>query len=328
MTAHFDIRQGYCSDSGDHLKPSEGAKPGWASSSKTGAARPAAGFTLIELLVVIAIIAILAALLLPALAKAKGSAQQTSCLNNHKQLMLAWLMYAGDSKDLLVNNFTDGNADCGPYAWITYGSQIGVGSWSGNARVDTNTLALSHGLLWPYNKDAGIYHCPADQSMTDQGPTVVLRNRSVSMSIGMNWMNSTADIAATNGSFTKVAAMLIPTPTMALVFIDEAVNSIDNNGLGLYCGALNSSGTAIDPTQGGAGFWNLPSSRHNNGCDLSFADGHAEHWKWYGSAIIADNAIPDSQAANSTIGSGWDAPCPQLDPDLLRLKMLVPVFDQ
>jgi prepilin-type processing-associated H-X9-DG protein len=125
-----------------------------------------------------------------------------------------------------------------------------------------------------------------------------------------------------------MADVRVPHPSVALVFVDEAENSIDNNALGLYCGALTAGGASIDPTQGSANFWNLPASRHNNGCNLSFADGHVDHWKWFGSAILQDNALADSEAAGTSIGPGWGAPCAQNDPDLMRLKMLVPVFTQ
>jgi prepilin-type N-terminal cleavage/methylation domain-containing protein/prepilin-type processing-associated H-X9-DG protein len=286
------------------------------------------GFTLIELLVVIAIIAILAALLLPVLAKAKADGQSAVCTSNHKQLAVAWLMYAGDYKDYLVNNYSDGNADCGSQAWVTSGSILGVGTWTGNPRNDTNDFAITKGLLWVYNGNAGIYHCPTDQSMTDQ-PNQVIRNRSYSMSIGMNWLDESSAVDATNGTFVKMNAMVLPTPTKASVFIDEAAYSIDNNVLGIYPPQLDPTGAFLVPGTS-TGFWNLPTSRHNNGCNLSFADGHAEHWKWLGQAIIQDNAVSDSEAQNSVSGPAQGAgffPCPANDPDLDKLELTVPVFN-
>src|ERR1700743_59737 len=107
-------------------------------------------FTLIEFLVVIPIIAILAAILLPALARAKSKAQQSTCLNNLKQLQLCWLMYPDENADVLRLNPKGSGAN----AWI-------LGDMS-NASDATNTLKIEQGQLFPFNKSVGIYRCPAD----------------------------------------------------------------------------------------------------------------------------------------------------------------------
>jgi prepilin-type N-terminal cleavage/methylation domain-containing protein/prepilin-type processing-associated H-X9-DG protein len=311
-----------------HIIVSAGACP----SKPYEAGRREGGFTLIELLVVIAIIAILASLLLPALAKAKASGQSSNCLSNERQLTIAWTMYAGDSREYLANNFSQGNADCGSVAWVSAGSQLGVGTWSGNGReplaYDTNTASITHGLLWPYNNNAGIYHCPSDQSTADQPNNSIARNRSYSMSIGMNWLDESSASDATNGTFVRSTDIRLPGPSAASVFLDEAANSIDNNVLGINPPTVDPSGAILIPNSSVATFWNLPSSRHNNGCSLSFADGHVEHWKWLGISIIQDNAIPDPETAGSTIGPGDEAPCPNpaQDPDNNRLTVTVPAF--
>ena len=113
-----------------------------------------AGFTLIELLVVIAIIAILAGILLPALAKAKTKAQGISCMNNTKQLGLAWILYAGDYNDNLPRNPIVSDADAWVDGWIDFAP---------DDLDNTNTLKLKASKLGPYSSGAvGIYKCPAD----------------------------------------------------------------------------------------------------------------------------------------------------------------------
>ena len=136
-----------------------------------------AGFTLIELLVVIAIIAILAAILLPALAKAKAKAQQSSCLNNLKQLQIAWVMYCDDNHDMLPANLkippnTTPN-------WVNGDVSVATDA--------TNTALLEIGQIYPYVKSTGVYHCPADTLPDHRStPPITARVRTYSINCYMN----------------------------------------------------------------------------------------------------------------------------------------------
>jgi prepilin-type N-terminal cleavage/methylation domain-containing protein/prepilin-type processing-associated H-X9-DG protein len=214
------------------------------------------GFTLIELLVVIAIIAILASLLIPGLGKAKAEGQQIACMSNYRQLQLCWHLYVDDNNDALPPNATSsgGSRDgfvATPDTWI-----------SGNAWTDTNTTNIQRGVLFPYNRSASIYKCPADRStVRDQGK--IPRVRSVSMSSYMNDVPSPSDKTCWH----RYSQIIDPPPVKALVFIDEHEGSIENARFFI---SLPGDWLWVD----------FVATRHNNGGVFSFADGHCELWKW------------------------------------------------
>jgi prepilin-type N-terminal cleavage/methylation domain-containing protein/prepilin-type processing-associated H-X9-DG protein len=250
------------------------ARSGKEQSDRTGpSARsaPRRAFTLIELLVVIAIIAILAALLLPALARAKAAGLGAACLNDFKQLQLCWHLYSDDNGDRLVPNHASGSAFSRSQVWADNYSWL-----QGNAYTDVNTSNIQTGALYIYNKSPAIYKCPADKSLVRDGTdgTSIPRSRSVSMNVYMNWDD-------TGGSYTKYCwhkqtDIGAPGPSQAFVFVDEHENSISQSGFFVsHPNKLLIFGTPL---------WTwitFPCTRHNNGTVISFADGHAEKWRWH-----------------------------------------------
>jgi prepilin-type N-terminal cleavage/methylation domain-containing protein/prepilin-type processing-associated H-X9-DG protein len=249
------------------------------------------GFTLIELLVVIAIIGVLAALLLPVLSKAKNQARKIACISNLKQLEDCCHLYSADFDDFLPLNQVGGFVSA-PSTTNAVSQVTNVFSWCpGIAPLDATTANVKLGLLYRYNQSPAIYHCPADNSIVDDHPGL-LRTRSYCMDISINCPDMPR-------SYLKFAEIVKPSPSSLFVFIDTHDEDIWDATFGIF--------STRNPS---ANFWlDMPADRHNQGANISFADGHVEYWRWKAPKIF--------------YGAWWPAYSPEDLADLRRLQQYI-----
>jgi prepilin-type N-terminal cleavage/methylation domain-containing protein len=209
------------------------------------------GFTLVEILVVISIIAILAALLLPALATAKANGQRINCLNHLKQLAAASQMYMADNDGKLVNNSPEGTpAAQRTNAWV-------LGSMR-NAQDAVNEQFIRHGKLFLYANDIDLFHCPSDLSKSD-GATRV-RSYSMNSWMGTRYMELGSDPKGYR-AFVRDNELVVAGAASLWVLTDEHESTIDD---GFFLVTMDDSKP----------FASFPGNRHNNAYALNFADAH------------------------------------------------------
>jgi prepilin-type N-terminal cleavage/methylation domain-containing protein/prepilin-type processing-associated H-X9-DG protein len=252
------------------------------------------GFTLLELLVVVAIIGILAAMLLPALTRTKARAQALMCMNNSKNLTLAWIMYTADNANRLAYNL-GGDPGRRTFAPTTSPNWVNnIMDWELNPD-NTNADFVSHSQIAPYaGYNGSIFHCPSDHALSSTQKDAGWMNRV--RSVSMNAMvGNPGSLLQSGGNVNNPDYQQflydtdIPEPSTIFVFLDEHPDSI-NDGYFLNKGY-------------GKQWIDLPASYHNNGGSFSFADGHTEIHRWQNTSTIRP-ALPDAAGLPIKLSTG------------------------
>lgn len=262
------------------------------------ASRSRPGFTLIELLVVIAIIAILAALLLPSLSKAKAKAYQVQCIGNLRQLALTSQLYSDDNAGFFVPN-GEGNVASGIKLWVLGAEHLYPEYFTNRAYI----LDPKYALFADYLKVPGVYKCPADRDEPVWAGVKYVKLRSYSLNCYFNWQTPENSVFSSSRiTFRKQSELARYDASRYYTFVDGAPLNLCLSAFQLYTG-----------TSGW--LYHRPSAEHNNGGTFAFGDGHVEPKRWQAGETIA--AAKDGGTAGD--GGHFTFVSPN-NPDLLWLK--------
>ncbi|MFC1761778.1 type II secretion system protein [Planctomycetota bacterium] len=269
------------------------------------------GFTLIELLVVIAVIAVLMGVLMPGLNRAREAAKRTQCLSNLRSLTQAWVMYADENNGKIINAAARSVVRSGTgYAWSNQNNNPAwVGVWTGEYNLEDLEGAIKIGLFYPYVKTVKVYRCPNHSFLsrlippTGNAITKYAGDRIRSYSI-VDALHG----ATSYGGIVKKNVNQIKTSGQQMVYMDR--------------GAEGFAGWSIYPDQ--ERFFNPPGIQHSNGSVVSFADGHAEYWKWQDPRTVQFTTEWISGAGTT----GTSVSYAQGNPDYMRLLKAVWGLDQ